>query len=333
MDPAFINDLPIDFGIVNQKIAELNLPSVGKASIRETKKLIDTIERATEKKFIRMEMGIPGLPPSSIGTEAEIEALRAGIAAIYPDIDGIPPLKAEISRFVKNFLDIDVKAECCIPTVGSMQGSFASFLTLARMYKERDTTLFIDPGFPVHKLQHTVLGQKFESFDVYEFRGEKLREKLESYFIKGNIHSVLYSNPNNPSWICFNDQELRIIGDLATNHIIPIAIRYQNTLIENVRGLKEVIDTKTFVKLSNNQLQSIKEISEHISTIRTLVFEMTEARKTANALEGVREKAGIYHDLVLSFFDKIRYHVDKLELLVDDELWPLPKYRELLFIR
>ena len=127
--------------------------------------------------------------------------------------------------------------------------------------------------------------------------------------------------------------ESRIIGDLATNHIIPIAIRYQNTLIENVRGLKEVIDTKTFVKLSSNQLQSIKEISEHISAIRTLVFGMTEARKTGNALEDAREKAGIYHDLVLSFFDKIRYHVDKLELLVDDELWPLPKYRELLFIR
>ena len=127
--------------------------------------------------------------------------------------------------------------------------------------------------------------------------------------------------------------ESRIIGDLATNHIVPIAIRYQNTLIENVRGLKEVIDTKTFVKLSNNQLQSIKEISEHISVIRTLVFEMTEARKTGNALEDPREKAGIYQNMVLSFFDKIRYHVDKLELLVDDELWPLPKYRELLFIR
>ena len=222
MDPAFINDLPIDFRIVNQKIEELNLPNVGKASIREIKKLIDIIERATGKKFIRMEMGVPGLPPSSIGTEAEIEALRSGVAAIYPDIDGIPPLKAEISSFVKNFLDIEVRAECCIPTVGSMQGGFAAFLTLSRMYKERDTTLFIDPGFPVHKLQHTVLGQKFESFDVYEFRGEKLREKLESYFIKGNIHSVLYSNPNNPSWICFNDEELRIIGDLANKYNVVI---------------------------------------------------------------------------------------------------------------
>lgn len=222
MNSAIINDLPIDFEIVNQKIAELNLPNVGKASIRETKKLIDTIERATGKKFIRMEMGVPGLPPSSIGVAAEIEALNKGVAAIYPDIDGIPILKTEISRFVKNFLNIDVNDEGCIPTVGSMQGGFAAFLTLARMYKERDTTLFIDPGFPVHKLQHNVLGQKFESFDVYDFRGEKLREKLESYFSKGNIHSVLYSNPNNPSWICFNDDELRIIGDLANKYNIII---------------------------------------------------------------------------------------------------------------
>jgi len=127
--------------------------------------------------------------------------------------------------------------------------------------------------------------------------------------------------------------ESRIIGDISTNHIIPIAIRYQNTLIDNVRGLKEVLDTKTFVKLSNNQMQSIKEISEHISDIRTLVSEMTEVRKHANLIEDASVRANNYHDIVLPYFDKVRYHVDKLELLVDDELWPLPKYRELLFIR
>jgi aspartate/methionine/tyrosine aminotransferase len=222
MNPEFIKDLPIDFEIVNQKIAEMELPSVGKASIRETKKLIDLIEKATGKKFVRMEMGVPGLPPSAIGVEGEIEALRNGVAAIYPDIDGVPILKTEISRFVKNFLDIEVSPGCCIPTVGSMQGGFAAFLTLSKMYKERDTTLFIDPGFPVHKQQHNVLGQKYESFDVYEYRGEKLREKLESYFKQGNIHSVLYSNPNNPSWICFTEEELRIIGDLANKYNIII---------------------------------------------------------------------------------------------------------------
>jgi aspartate/methionine/tyrosine aminotransferase len=103
-----------------------------------------------------------------------------------------------------------------------MQGSFASFLTLSRIDKNKDTTLFIDPGFPVHKMQHKALNLKFESFDVYNYRGEKLREKLESYFKTGKIHSVLYSNPNNPSWICFTDEELKIIGDLANRYDVII---------------------------------------------------------------------------------------------------------------
>ena len=127
--------------------------------------------------------------------------------------------------------------------------------------------------------------------------------------------------------------ESRIIGDLSHNHIIPTAIRYQNTLIENVKGLKEVLDNKTFVKLSNSQMQNIKEISEHISIVRQLVSEMIEKRKKANKIDITAEKAEVYNVEVLPFFEKIRYHVDKLELLVDDELWPLPKYRELLFIK
>jgi glutamine synthetase len=100
-----------------------------------------------------------------------------------------------------------------------------------------------------------------------------------------------------------------------------------------VKGLKEVLDNKTFVKLSNNQMQNIKEISEHISIIRTLVSEMVECRRITNKIENVEEKSVEYNQQVLPYFNKIRYHVDKLELLVDDELWPLPKYRELLFIR
>lgn len=222
MKEQFRHDTPINFGTVSEKIREMQLANVGSASIREIKRLIDNIEKTTGDRFVRMEMGIPGLQPSAIGTEAEIEALRSGVAAIYPDIDGYPGLKTEISRFVKNFLDIDVDPGSCIPTVGSMQGSFAAFLTLSRMYPGRDTTLFIDPGFPVHKQQHRVLGQKFESFDVYDYRGEKLREKLESYFKTGKIHSVLYSNPNNPSWICFTDEELKIIGELSEKYGVVI---------------------------------------------------------------------------------------------------------------
>jgi glutamine synthetase len=127
--------------------------------------------------------------------------------------------------------------------------------------------------------------------------------------------------------------ESRVMGDLATNHILPTAIRYQNRLIENARGLKEVLDSKTFVKLSRNQLNTIKDISNHISTIKEDVELMTEARKEANACEGIEKQAFAYKDNVKPYFEKIRYHVDKLEMLVDDELWPLPKYRELLFIK
>jgi len=125
--------------------------------------------------------------------------------------------------------------------------------------------------------------------------------------------------------------ESRVIGDLATNHIIPIAIRYQNTLIENVKGLKEVIDNKTFVNLAKNQVSYIKEISEHINEIKIYVENMTEERKKANAMQETDVKAKAYRDKVKPYFEKIRYHVDKLEMMVDDELWPLPKYRELLF--
>jgi len=213
---------PINYEIVKNKIEEMNLPFIGKATIRELKRLVDNIERESGEKFIRMEMGVPGLPPSQIGVEAEIQALKNGVAAIYPDIDGVPLLKSEISRFVKLFLDINVDNANCIPTVGSMQGSFACFMTVNRMYKEKDTTLFIDPGFPVHKQQCKVLGVKFESFDVYNYRGDKLKEKLESYFKKGNISSVLYSNPNNPSWICFTNKELQIIAELANKYNVVI---------------------------------------------------------------------------------------------------------------
>ena len=109
---------PINYEIVSQKITESGIPNVGKASIREIKRLIDMVEAETGDKYVRMEMGIPGLPPAKIGVQAEIDALKRGVAAVYPDIFGIAPLKKEISRFAKLFLDIDVGPECCIPTVG-----------------------------------------------------------------------------------------------------------------------------------------------------------------------------------------------------------------------
>jgi aspartate/methionine/tyrosine aminotransferase len=217
-----MQNTPINRELVDSLKKKNNIPDVGKASIRVIKKLVDDIEKASGEKFIRMEMGIPGLAPAQIGTEAEIAALRNGVAGIYPDIQGLPELKDEISAFVKNFINISVDPQGCIPTVGSMQGGFASFLTISKLFGERKTTLFIDPGFPVHKQQHRILGVPFESFDVYNHRGEKLRAKLESILEKGNISSILYSNPNNPSWICFSEYELQVIGELATKYNIIV---------------------------------------------------------------------------------------------------------------
>ena len=203
-------------------LAQNGIKEVGKASIREIKRLINDIENASGIKFVRMEMGIPGIPACKIGVDAQVKALQDGIATIYPDLDGTPELKKESSRFIKNFIDLDISPESCFPTVGSMMAGLISFMTLARREKQKDTTLFIDPGFPVQKNQHKILGLKYETFDVYDFRGDKLRAKLESYLKKGNIHSIIYSNPNNPSWVCFTDEELRIIGELATQYDVCV---------------------------------------------------------------------------------------------------------------
>ena len=217
-----MKNTPIDQSIVEQMLAQNGIKEVGKASIREIKRLINDIENASGIKFVRMEMGIPGIPACKIGVDAQVKALQDGIATIYPDLDGTPELKKESSRFIKNFIDLDISPESCFPTVGSMMAGLISFMTLARREKQKDTTLFIDPGFPVQKNQHKILGLKYETFDVYDFRGDKLRAKLESYLKKGNIHSIIYSNPNNPSWVCFTDEELRIIGELATQYDVCV---------------------------------------------------------------------------------------------------------------
>ncbi len=222
MSMTITKDTPINSKVVKNKIDESGLENVGLASIRELVRLVNEIEKETGDQFIRMEMGVPGLSPAQAGIEGEIEALKKGVAAKYPMIEGVGILKEEISRFVKNFMNIDVKKRSCIPTVGSMQGAFASFLVSCRRDVKKDTTLFIDPGFPVQKQQHHVLGLKYESFDVYNYRGDQLKDKLESYLKKGNISTILYSNPNNPSWICFTEKELQIIGELASKYDVVV---------------------------------------------------------------------------------------------------------------
>ncbi len=127
--------------------------------------------------------------------------------------------------------------------------------------------------------------------------------------------------------------EARVLGDLAMNHILPTVLEYQTMLINNAQGLKNLYSPEEFKVLATRRLELIKEISERVDIIENKVNEMVEARKLANNIEVEREKALAYANVIFPFFDEIRYHIDKLELIVDNEKWPLPKYRELLFIR
>jgi len=217
-----MNNIPIPADLVTSIVRENGLQSPGSSSIREIVHLVDLIEAKTGIRFVRMEMGVPGLPTPSIGIEAEIAALRSGVSSLYPDISGIPQLKEETSRFIKLFMDIDVSPNGCIPTVGSMMGGMVSFLVANRNDRTKEGTLFIDPGFPVQKQQIRMLGHDYQSFDVYNFRGKKLKEKLESYLKTGKISSLLYSNPNNPAWICLNEEELQIIGELSLKYDVIV---------------------------------------------------------------------------------------------------------------
>lgn len=209
---------PIRKELIDGAISDFGIQDFSKATIREVKSIAAYAEKESGVEFIKMEMGIPGLPAAQAGVDAQIKALQDGIAHSYPDIQGLPELKQEASRFVKAFMDIDVAPEGCIPVCGSMQGTYASFLTCAQCDPRKDTILFIDPGFPVQKMQLQVQGVKYETFDVYDFRGEKLGPKLESYLSKGNICAIIYSNPNNPAWICLNEEELKTIGALSMKY-------------------------------------------------------------------------------------------------------------------
>lgn len=209
---------PIKKEIVDALIAQLGIQDFAKATIREVKQVAAMAEQQSGVEYIKMEMGIPGLPAAKVGVDAQIKALQNGIASQYPDIQGYPELKRQASRFVKAFIGIDIAPEGCVPVVGSMQGAFASFLTCSQADKKKDTVLFIDPGFPVQKMQLQVQGVSYETFDVYDYRGERLGPKLESYLEKGNICAIIYSNPNNPSWVCLTEDELRTIGTLATKY-------------------------------------------------------------------------------------------------------------------
>lgn len=213
---------PLDYNIVTETIESMQLGDFSGATIRDIAMLAGKLEQKTGQPFIHLEMGVPGLKPSQIGIDAEKKALDDGCAAIYPPNAGVDRLKQAASKFIKAFIGIDLQPQGCIATVGSMQGTFAVFTTLHLAMPERDTILFIHPGFPVQTDQCKVIGLKSMGLDIHDYRGPKLIQKLDELLSQGNISGLVYSNPNNPSWVCFTDEELRGIGELATKYGVII---------------------------------------------------------------------------------------------------------------
>ncbi len=207
---------------LRETMSRLNITEITEATIRQIASLAGCLEEIAGEKVVHLEIGNPGIPANALGVEAEREVLRRGIANQYPNIGGIPQLKNNGSRFLKAFLDIEVPADCIIPTVGSMQGGYAAMLLCAHRDPKKDTMLFINPGFPAQRYQARILGLKEASFDIYNYRGKALEAKLEEMFAAGNITAMIYGTPNNPAWINLTHEELEIIGRLATKYDVVV---------------------------------------------------------------------------------------------------------------
>ena len=159
---------------------------------------------------------------------------------------------------------------------------------------------------------------------------------IEMFKKTGVFSEVELNARNEVKWEIYTKKvqiEARVLGDLAMNHVIPVATRYQSILLDNVYKIKSLFPKEKGLAIAEQDMTLIESMASHMSLIKNMVNEMVEARKKANKIEDERSKAIAYHDTVVPYFDQIRYHIDKLELMVDNEMWPLPKYRELLFIR
>lgn len=209
---------PISRQAVDEVLQRLDIADIGRTTIRQCVNVSHELEWISGEKFVHLEFGIPGLNACKVGLDAQKEALDNGAASVYPPSCGINELKENGSRFIKAFVGVDISPDGIVPTVGSMQGCYNLLLECIQMNPEKDTVVYLNPGFPSHYVQAKVLGVKTRMFDLYDFRGDKFKEKLEETFGDGRVCAIVYSNPNNPSWVCLTEEELKSLGELCTKY-------------------------------------------------------------------------------------------------------------------
>ncbi|MBO5634696.1 MAG: pyridoxal phosphate-dependent aminotransferase [Bacteroidales bacterium] len=196
----------------------MEIKGLSVATIRQCVNATKELESISGEKFVHLEFGVPGIKAPQIGVDMQKLALDAGIAAVYPPTGGIPEFKWNASAFINAFVGIGISPECVIPTVGSMQGCFNLLMECSQLHEGRNAVLYMSPGFPSHYLQSKVLGLEARILDIYNCRGEKLRAAIEEKLADGKVCAMLYSNPNNPTWACLTEEELKIMGELCTEY-------------------------------------------------------------------------------------------------------------------
>ncbi len=250
-----MSSVPLDRKAITRIVSNQNF-DFRTASIREMNRLVNAIENDQGIGFIRMEFGIPGLPVSPVAIDAEVEALRERqVGHIYAPFQGVPELKEEASRFVKLFMDLDAPPSCCVPTLGAMEGCFATLALAGGMNPARRKVICLEPGFPVNKLQLRFLGLERVGIDFYDHRGEALLQAVEDEVRKGDVCAILWSSPNNPSWIVLKESELEGLGricdqydviaiedlayfgmDIRENYLEPGKPPYQPTILRHTKN-------------------------------------------------------------------------------------------------
>ena len=203
---AHMATVPLNRDAVRKMIDEMGIDlSVG--TIREMNMLVNRIEQDFGISFIRMEFGVPGLKSSDIAAKATAETLlEQGISNTYPPFQGTEELKQAGARFTKAFMDLDIPERCIIPTVGSMQGCFISVGLAGFHNEEKNTILFLDPGFPVNKLQTRFFGLNSVSLDLKHFRGDALLAEVDRICAEEKVSGCMWSSPNNPAWVVLSEE-------------------------------------------------------------------------------------------------------------------------------